>query len=137
APASAAAPASGWAGRLQAGWRVFADRLWQETRSLLRVTRIADPDAMLIAPEQTFFLRENLKLRLLNARLELLSRQFDAAQSDLREADVALGRYFDRRSPRVAQAGELLRQVSAQARLVTVPRPSATLAAIAAVTGGR
>ncbi|MDE2081627.1 MAG: uroporphyrinogen-III C-methyltransferase [Burkholderiales bacterium] len=139
-PASAAGPVGAsraWAARLESGWREVAAHLWQEARGLLRVTRIADPDAMLIAPEQAYFLRENLKLRLLNARLELLSRQFDAAQADLRDADTALGRYFDRRSRRVAQAGELLRQVAAQARLVTVPRPSATLAAIAAITGGR
>ena len=56
---------------------------------------------MLIAPEQAFFLRENLKLRLLNARLALLSRQFDTAQSDLRDAQSALDRYFDRSSRRV------------------------------------
>ena len=53
---------------------------------------------MLLAPEQAFFLRENLKLRLLNARLALLSRQFDTAQADLREAQCALERYFDRSS---------------------------------------
>jgi 2-dehydro-3-deoxyglucarate aldolase/4-hydroxy-2-oxoheptanedioate aldolase len=45
---------------------------------------------MLIAPEQAFFLRENLKLRLLNARLALLSRQFDTAQADLSDALAAL-----------------------------------------------
>ena len=54
-----------------------------EIRSLVRVTRIDHPEAMLVAPEQAFFLRENLKLRLLNARLALLARQFDAAQADL------------------------------------------------------
>ncbi|MCK7491467.1 MAG: uroporphyrinogen-III C-methyltransferase [Comamonadaceae bacterium] len=71
---------------------------------------------MLVAPEQAFFLRENLKLRLLNARLALLSRQFDTAQSDLRDAQSALDRYFDRSSRRVAAASELVRQVAAQAR---------------------
>ncbi len=92
---------------------------------------------MLIAPEQAFFLRENLKLRLLNARLALLSRQFDTAQSDLRDAQSALERYFDRSARRTANAIDLVRQVSAQARQVVVPRPDATLAAIAAVAGGR
>ena len=55
-----------------------------EIRSLVRVTRIDQPEAMLVAPEQAFFLKENLKLRLLNARLSLLARQFDAARGDLR-----------------------------------------------------
>jgi uroporphyrin-3 C-methyltransferase len=92
---------------------------------------------MLIAPDQAFFLRENLKLRLLNARLALLSRQFDTAQSDLRDAQSALERYFDQGSRRVLNVIELVRLVSAQARQVAAPRPDATLAAIAAVAGGR
>ena len=103
----------------------------------MRVTRIDMPEAMLVAPEQAFFLRENLKLRLLNARLALLSRQFDTAQSDLRDAQAALDRYFDRSTRRVAVASEGVRTVTAQARLVTVPRPDATLAAIAAASAGR
>jgi hypothetical protein len=69
------------------------------------------PEAMLVAPEQAFFLRENLKLRLLNARLALLSRQFDIAQSDLRDAQSALERYFDRSSRRVSAALDSVRQV--------------------------
>jgi uroporphyrin-III C-methyltransferase len=103
----------------------------------VRVTRIDTPEAMLVAPEQAFFLRENVKLRLLNARLALLSRQFDTAQSDLRDAQSAMERYFDRSARRVSVVTELLRQVTAQAKLVNVPRPDATLAAIAAASAGR
>jgi len=38
-----------------------------ELRSLVRIRRIDQPDAILISPDQAFFLRENLKLMLLNA----------------------------------------------------------------------
>ena len=134
APASApASSARGWSDR----WREAGEYVWQEARSLIRVTRIDSPEAMLVAPEQQWFLRENLKLRLLNARLALLSRQFDTAQSDLRDALSVLDRYFDRGSRRVQSTIELVRQVQAQARLVSVPRPDATLAAIATATAGR
>ena len=92
---------------------------------------------MLLAPEQAWYLRENLKLRLLNARLALLSRQFDTAQLDLRDAQAAMDRYFDRGARRVQQSSELLKQVAAEARAVTVPRPDATLAAIATAAAGR
>ena len=92
---------------------------------------------MLIAPEQQFFLRENLKLRLLNARLALLSRQFEIAQSDLRDAQAALDRYFDRSSKRAQALSELLRSVSQQARQPGVPRPDDTLTALAAAAAGR
>lgn len=118
-------------------WKLVADAVWQEVRSLVRVTRIEQPEAMLVAPEQAWFLRENLKLRLLNARLALMSRQFDTAQSDLRDALSSLDRYFDPQSRRVTTAIELVRQVQSQARVATVPRPDATLAAIATVSAGR
>ncbi len=135
-PASAAS-VGGWTEHLGDGWQLALSRVWDEIRSLVRVTRIDLPEAMLVAPEQAFFLRENLKLRLLNARLALLSRQFDIAQSDLRDAQTALERYFDRSSRRVSGAIDSVRQVAAQARTVTVPRPDATLAAIAAASAGR
>ncbi|MFT7723610.1 MAG: uroporphyrinogen-III C-methyltransferase [Roseateles sp.] len=111
--------------------------VWGEARTLLRVTRIERPEAALMSPDQSFFLRENLKLRLLNARLALLSRQFDTAQSDLRDSQDMLNRYFDTRSRKVAGVVELLRQVAGQARQVSVPRPDDTLAALTAAAAGR
>jgi len=103
----------------------------------VRVTRIDHPDAMLLAPEQSFFLKENLKLRLLNARLALLSRQFETAQTDLLGAQLALERYFDRSTRRTQLAAELVKQVAAQSRQVILPRPDDTLAALAAAAAGR
>jgi uroporphyrin-3 C-methyltransferase/uroporphyrinogen III methyltransferase/synthase len=113
------------------------DEVWDQIKQLVRVRDIENAEPVLLSPQQSFFLRENLKLRLLNARLALLSRQFDTAQSDLRDAQAALDRYFDRSSRRVVSALELVRQVSTQARLVNVPRPDATLAAIATANAGR
>lgn len=142
APASAASAATGiadaaWVEALGTRWAGLASGLWAEVRRLVRVTPIDQPEAMLIAPDQAFFLRENLKLRLLNARLSLLSRQFDTAQADLRQAIGALERYFDRNSRRTSTAIDLLKQVSSQARQVVPPRPDATLTAIATVAGVR
>ena len=62
---------------------------------------------MLIAPDNAFYLRENLKLRLLNARLAILSRQFDTAQVDLQVAQAALDRYFDHSAKRSVIAADL------------------------------
>jgi uroporphyrin-III C-methyltransferase len=137
AAVAASAPPQTWTAQLGDRWGDFAGTVWNEVKSLVRVTRIDTPEAMLVAPEQAFFLRENVKLRLLNARLALLSRQFDTAQSDLRDAQSAMDRYFDRSARRVSLLTELLRQVTAQAKLVNVPRPEATLAAIAAASAGR
>jgi len=107
-----------------------------EMKQAVRVTSIEHPEAALMTPEQSFFLRENLKLRLLNARLAILSRQFDLSQADLQQAQTALDRYFDHGSRRVVAVSELLRQVSAQAKQVSFPRPDDTLAAISAAVAG-
>jgi uroporphyrin-3 C-methyltransferase len=137
AAGSTEAGGDGWLARLPAASRIFAGQVWDEARSLLRVTRIDHPDALLLAPEQAYFVRQNLKLRLLNARLALLSRQFDVAQADLRDAQAMLERYFDRQSRRVQGSGDLLRQVAQQSRSVTVPRPDDTLAALATAAATR
>lgn len=145
APSSVAVGASQGASAAGAGgvqwmdgkWRSLLQQVWTEVRDLVRVTRVESPEAALLAPEQAFFLRENLKLRLLNARLALLSRQFDTVQADLRDAQSTLDRYFDKGSRRVELAREQLRLVAQQARQVTVPRPEATLAALATAVAGR
>jgi uroporphyrin-3 C-methyltransferase len=135
--ATARSSGTDWWSRAGQRWEETLAGVWAEAKSLLRVTRIDHPEAMLLAPDQSFFLRENMKLRLLNARLALLSRQFDTSQTDLRETLGMLDRYFDSRSRKVVLASELLRQVAGQARHVNVPRPDDTLAALAAVGAGR
>ena len=135
--AASAVPPSGWASGLGRAWSTVTERVWGEAKALVRVTHIERPEAMLIAPQQSVFLRENLKLRLLNARLALLSRQYDTAQADLHVVQDALGRYFDRSARRTVLATELVRDVAAQPRQASVPRPDDTLAALIAASAGR
>jgi uroporphyrin-3 C-methyltransferase len=140
-PASAAsgvpqAQQPAWVASLQRAWDGFSVPFLSELKQAVRVTSIEHPEAMLMTPDQSFFLRENVKLRLLNARLSILSRQFDLAQADLQQAQTALDRYFDHNSRRVVAVSDLLRQVSAQAKQVSFPRPDDTLAAIAAAVAG-
>jgi uroporphyrin-3 C-methyltransferase len=126
-----------WVARWNAWWRSAVDHSLRQARDLVRVSRIDQPDAALLAPEQAFFLRENLKLQLLNARLALLARQLPASQADVQAVENLLRRYFDTRSPAVAGAltslGRLRRDLVAQ----DLPRPDETLAALAAAAGGR
>lgn len=111
--------------------------LREEVRGLVRVSRIEEPDAALLSPEQSFFLRENLKLKLLNARLGLLSRQIDSARADLATAAVAMGRYFDTSSRKTQTAITLLQQVQGQMRALELPRVDETLAALSTAAAGR
>ena len=121
---------SNWSGRVLQGLR-------EDAQSLLRVSRIDRPEAALLAPEQSYFLRENIKLKLLNARLALLSRQTDAARSDLASVQTSLSRYFDASSRKTQAAKALLQQTQAQLRSGELPRFDETLAALATAAAGR
>lgn len=120
-----------------ARWDMFSERVWVEAKSLVRVERIENPEAMLLEPDHIFFLRENLKLRLLNARLSLLARQFAIVQGDLQGSLDAIERYFDPKARRTQLALSLIRQVQQQARHTDLPRPDNTLAALATAAAGR
>ncbi len=113
------------------------DNLREEGRKLLRVSRIEQPEAALLSPEQSFFLRENLKLRLLNARLALLSRQTDSVRADLASAGAWLGKYFDPSSRKTQAAAQLLAQVQGQLKTSELPRLDETMAALATAAAGR
>ena len=108
-----------------------------EVRNLVRVSRIENPDAALLTPEQSFFLRENLKLKLLNARLGLLSRQIESVRSDLAAASVSVGKYFDASSRKTQTASAQLLQVRGQLKSLELPRVDDTLTALATAAAGR
>ncbi|HSI52364.1 MAG TPA: uroporphyrinogen-III C-methyltransferase [Ramlibacter sp.] len=118
-------------------WERMVAEVSDEARRLVRVSRIDQPEAVLLAPEQAFFLRENLKLKLLNARLGLLARQTDAARADVAASAAALRKYFDPASRKTQAAIVLVQQVQAQLRAVELPRIDETLAVLATAAAGR
>lgn len=118
-------------------WERVRDAVLEDARSLVRVSRIDQPEAMLLAPEQAVFLRENLKLKLLNARLSVLARQNDAARADVAAANAALFKYFDPGSRRTQAAATQLQQIQQQVRSAELPRIDGTLAALATAAAGK
>lgn len=138
-PPSATAPTStpvvgaSWGEKLQAWWQRQWAHAWQTLSGLVRVSRIDGPEAALLAPDQAFFLRENLQLLLLNARQALLARQPEAARTDLLRVESLLKKYFNPDVEATRQALELLRGVQLQVQNLNLPRPDATLAALTAV----
>jgi len=122
-----------WQALLQRSWEVVRD----EARDLVRVSRIDQPEAILVSPDQAFFLRENLKLKLLNARLGLLARQSESARADLAAASAALNKYFDPASRRTQSAATVLQQAQAHMKTAEQPRLDETLSALATAAAGR
>lgn len=90
-PGAEPAPTPWWQQAwLQQTWR----DLWQEVKGLVRIQRFDGQEPVLLAPEQGYFLRENIKLRLLSARLALLAHDQWTFRNALNEADKWLQRYF-------------------------------------------
>jgi uroporphyrin-3 C-methyltransferase len=118
-------------------WERLLEEVRNEARALVRVSRVDQPEAVLLAPEHAFFLRENLKLKLLNARLGLLARQTDSARSDVAAAVAALRKYFDPASRKTQVALALAQQVHTQLHAVELPRIDETLASLATAAAGR
>jgi uncharacterized protein HemX len=103
---------------------------WSDVTQLVRIREVGNPDAMMMSPSQAYFVRENFRLRLLNARLALLSRQQKLLREDLNAADLWLKRYFDLQDPRVAEAKKVLegiRQVEVAFELPTLQDSLSTL----------
>jgi uroporphyrin-3 C-methyltransferase len=111
-------------------WRRFWHEVWSDVRQLVRLQRLDKPDPPLLAPTQSYFLRENLKLRLVAARLALLARDDTNYKADLKAAREWIERYFDDRDRQVAQAAGTLRTLQAAAISVDAPEISGTLEAL-------
>jgi uroporphyrin-III C-methyltransferase len=139
-PKAASGAARAWQD-VGAWWQTWSVRVWsglvERSAQLVRVSRIDQPEAALLAPEQAFFLRENLKLQLLNARLALLARQIETARADVRTVELTLGRYFDQEARATRTMREALQPLFQDLRQVELPRPDESLAALAVAAGGR
>jgi uroporphyrin-3 C-methyltransferase/uroporphyrinogen III methyltransferase/synthase len=132
APAAAAAqPAELSVGqRVVATWRNWSHEMWDDMRQLIRVRTVDTPEALMLSPSEAYFVRENLKLRLLNARLALLSRNEGTFRDDLGSAQQMLGRYFDTKARSTTSVQALLRQVQANNVTIEVPDLSESLNAV-------
>jgi uroporphyrin-III C-methyltransferase len=119
---------------LAAGERGFWSRLsaevWNELRQLVVVRQVGNAEPPLLPPAQAYFVRENLRLRLLSARLSLLARDEAGYREDLRTAQRWIQRYFDPRSKQTADALNQLKQLSATTVSFELPSITESLEAV-------
>jgi len=94
-------------------WRRMLHEMWSEVRQLIRVEVTDRPAAPLVPVAQQYFLRENLKLRLLTARIALLARDDASFQADLAASETWLKQYFDARAKPVQAVLGSLKQLAA------------------------
>jgi uroporphyrin-3 C-methyltransferase len=102
-------------------WRRLAGEVWQDVRRLIRIERIDHPEPPLLTPEQAYFLRENLRLRLLTARIALLQRDESTYHNDLRAAEDWLKRHFDTSDAHVQNSIASIHQLAGSAINIQLP----------------
>jgi uroporphyrin-III C-methyltransferase len=110
--------------------RRFAQELWHDLKQMVRLERVDRPEPPLLAPDQTFFLRENIKLRLLTARIALLQHDEATYRSDLSAAEKWLNSHFDQREPVTKSALRTIAQLSASDITIQLPDISESLALV-------
>jgi uroporphyrin-3 C-methyltransferase len=111
-------------------WARLSTDFINELRQLVRVQNMERPDPAILSPSQAFFLRENLKLRLLNARLALLARDEATFRGDLKTAGAWLNRYFDPRARATVSAQQSLAQLGSSGTSMALPTIGESLAAV-------
>ncbi len=111
-------------------WQRLTSEFWREVKGLIRIQRLDRDEPALLAPGQAFFLRENLKLRLLNARLALLARDQSTFRSELKHAQAWMDRYFDSQHASLQTAQAALQQLTLTEINIQLPTLNESLAAI-------
>lgn len=122
--------ATDWLAALGEKWSSLTNELWNEVRQLVEIRNVESPEALLLSPTEAFYARENLKLRLLNARLALLSRNEAAFRNDLKAAQDAIVKYFDTRARHTQAVQAQLRQVQASNLSIDMPTLAESLNAV-------
>lgn len=102
-------------------WQKLAHEVWRDIKQIIRLERIDRPEPPLLAPEQNYFLRENIKLRLLSARIALLRHDEVSYRADLRAAEKWLLEHFDMRESASKIMLSTIRQLSADNIVIEVP----------------
>jgi len=116
-----------------AAWRRMLDDAWAQLRDLIRIENTDRPAAALLAPTQQYFVRENLKLRLLGARIALQNRDDASFRADVAAAEALLKQYFDVRAKPVQSVQATLKLLAATPTASAMPTLTRSLEAVRAL----
>jgi len=111
-------------------WIRFLRDTWGDIRSVIRIETTQRPAPPLITPQEAYFLRENMRLRLLAARMALLSRDEKGYKADLDETLKWIDRYFDTRAKPVVVVSAAIAQAKSIAMPTEMPDLNRTLDAV-------
>ena len=111
--------------------------LWFEMNQLVRIRELDSGDPVLLSPTQSYFIRENLKLRVLSARTALIARDDVNYKGDLKLLREMLTRYFDPKAKVNVNALTMLKQLAENSVSIAPPDITGSLSAMRAARAAR
>ncbi|MES1987934.1 MAG: uroporphyrinogen-III C-methyltransferase, partial [Pseudomonadota bacterium] len=111
-------------------WQKATYPIWNDIKNLVTVERIDKPEPPLLSTDHAFYLRENLKLRLLTARIALLQHDEASYKADLATVTAWINQYFDAKHPNATQAFKLLKKLSGNNIDIQLPQLTESIAAV-------
>ncbi len=115
----------------------FGRDLWFEMKQLIRIRELEAGDPALLSPQQSYFLRENLKLRLLSARTALIARDDVNYKEDIKLVRGMITKYFDPKAKVNINALATLKQFAESPVSIASPDITASLSAARAARAAR
>ena len=79
----------------EAGWRKVAHDMWQELKKLVVIKQKGQAEPALLAPDERYFLQQNLRLKLEAARLAVVRRDTQLFHDSLQRAQEWILLYYD------------------------------------------
>jgi uncharacterized protein HemX len=118
-------------------WSRVSEEVKDEFNQLVRIRQVDSPEALLMSPEQARVFRDGIRLRLMSARLSLLSRNQALLRGDLQRIDQAVNKTCDtkQRSVQTFLAG--VKTLSGATVSLDAPSLADSLSAIANARAAR
>ena len=76
-------------------WKRLLSTIWEEFRSLVIITKESEPGPLSLLPDQSYYLRQNMRLQLEAARLAILERDTGNLRVSIELVLGWLQKYFD------------------------------------------
>lgn len=111
-------------------WDRLWHTLWRDLRGLVRIERMDTVSPLYLPPEAQFFVRENIKLRLLTARLALLARNQNSFKQELNNVHTLLSQHFDGSEASVQKTTASVAQLASSQINLALPNLQDSLQAV-------
>lgn len=127
-----------WTSAVRQGqWSELLVDIWRELRSLVQISKVSSEEVLMLSPDQRELVRQQLRLHVLAARMNLVARQHDAAQGDLARMTQLVQRHVNLKTPQSKSMLSMVDGVQQAIKNHTMPSMTESFAALNGLQAGR